>query len=379
MDELDYLPFSLLAVSCFAFGFLSVKEKIDMRQWYIPSALASKLGIVLLTVGLGSEVLILIAPEILASTIYFFTLFKTIGVYSLIFSDSNRDKIIVGIFMFQFALRAILGGLLIEFLIFGLFFAMFYSIKYPIKTVTKIVFISSASIFLIVYQGVKGEYRNLVWEGEVNNTERVAILTNLISLENIKEASSFDFENNEYLIQTIHRLNQGWHVSMVLNRVPSVVPFQHGQEFVNDIFSAFLPRIIWSNKRIVNDYQRFNYYTGHSLQKNTAMSLGVIGDFYINFGKVGTYFMMFIFGFLMARLIRWLFIKIIYPNPINLIWLPFIFSYLVRPGNEFYMVVNHLFKALIVVWIVIKIVYPKLNLMKFYFVDQEKNLNKFIS
>jgi hypothetical protein len=130
-----------------------------------------------------------------------------------------------------------------------------------------------------------------------------------------------------------------------------------------------MPRFLWPNKRIVNDYQRFNYFTGYSLNRRTAMSIGVIGDFYINFGKIGTCLMMFVFGWSVAKLSKWFIERFVFTNPINLIWLPFIFSYLIRPGNEFYMVVNHLIKALVVLWFVFKVIYPKLNLMKYYWID----------
>lgn len=371
--ESDYLLFAFLAVLFFSFGLLSVKNNFDVKQFYIPSSLASKLGRVLVVIGFIGDVGMILLPDSVHSILNFFTLFKTIGVYALIFSDKNSDKVIITVFAVQIALSAILNALLIEFIVFAIFLAMFYTIKHTISSPIKYGFIVASTIFITVYQGVKAEYRNFVWENEVSFSEKVALLGSLITFESFTEASSTDLQKNESLLQTIHRLNQGWQTSKVIDQVPRVVPFQNGKEFVNDILSSFLPRFLWADKRIVNDYQRFNYFTGYSLNSRTAMTIGVIGDFYINFGKVGTCIMMFIFGLLIAKLSKWFYRQFIFTNPINLIWIPFIFSYLIRPGNEFYMVVNHLFKSLLVLFFVFKVIYPKLNLMKYYWMDAQKN------
>ncbi|MDI1323224.1 MAG: hypothetical protein PSV36_10775 [Algoriphagus sp.] len=373
VEESEYLLFALLAVLSFAFGLLKVKNKIEIKQFYIPSNLASKLGRALVLIGFAGDVGMIILPDTVHSILNFFTLFKTIGVYALIFSEKKLDKIIIAVFTLQIALSAILNALLIEFIVFGIFFAMFYTIKYKISNPIKYGFIVASFLFITIYQGVKADYRKLVWENEVSFSDKIAILGSLISFESFSDATSSNVQDNESLLQTIHRLNQGWQTSKVIDQVPAVVPFQNGAEFVNDMISSFVPRFLWPNKRTVNDYQRFNYFTGYSLNSRTAMSIGVIGDFYINFGKIGTCLMMFVFGLSIAKLSKWFFRKFIFTNPINLIWLPFIFSYLIRPGNEFYMVVNHLIKALVVLWFVFKVIYPKLNLMKYYWIDYYKS------
>ena len=143
-------------------------------------------------------------------------------------------------------------------------------------------------------------------------------------------------------------------------QVPSVVPFEDGKALSEDIVSSIFPRFVYPDKRVVNDYKRFNYYTGYSLNADTSMSIGVIGDIYINFGFYGSILFLFFLGMFFYRISLWFYKRFIITNPINLIWLPFLFSYLIRPGNEFYMVLNHLIKALIVFFIVRKLVYPYL-------------------
>jgi hypothetical protein len=366
VEESEYLSFALFAVISFAVGLLSVKNKFDFKQFFIPSDMASKLGRAFVLIGFAGDIGMLFSQEALHSTLNFFSLLKIIGVFALIFSDNKLDKIIIGAFTIQIAISAILNALLINFIVFGIFLTMFFAFKYNISEKIKYGFIASAFLFLTVYQGVKSEYRESVWENELSFSERVDILGSLITWETMLAGTELDVESNESLLKTIHRLNQGWQTSKVIDHVPKVVAFQNGKELVNDMLSSFMPRFLWPNKRVVNNYQRFNFFTGYTLNSRTAMSIGVIGDFYINFGKIGTIIMMFIFGWSIAKLNKWFFTKFIVRNPLNLIWLPFIFSYLIRPGNELYMVINHLIKALVVFWFVSKFVYPKLKLQKYY-------------
>jgi hypothetical protein len=92
--------------------------------------------------------------------------------------------------------------------------------------------------------------------------------------------------------------------------------------------------------------------------------MGVVGDFYLNFGKIGTVIVLFLFGFSISKVNSVFISKYVKSNPINLIWLPFIFSYLMRPGNEFYMVLNHLIKSVFVLFFVFNIVYPRIGVFK---------------
>lgn len=366
VEESEYLLFALLAVLSFAFGLYINKTKIELGHLFIPSNLASKLGRVLVLIGFVGDLGMIFLPDSVHSILNFFSLFKTIGVYALIFSDKGIDKIVIVVFTIQIALSAILNALLIEFIVFGIFFAMFFTIKYSVSNTFKYGFVTVSFLFVTVYQGVKAEYREFVWENEVTLSDKVAILGSLISVESFFRVSTSSIHDNESVLQTVHRLNQGWQTSKVINHVPNIVPFQYGTELINDVISSIMPRFLLQDKRVVNDYQRFNYYTGYSLNSNTSMSIGVIGDFYINFGKFGTCLMMFVFGWCMAKLNKWFFRSVIFNNPINLIWLPFIFSYLIRPGNEFYMVVNHLIKSLVVLWFVFKVIYPKLKIQRYY-------------
>lgn len=368
----EYLNFTFVAILSFAIGLFSKKQNINYSKLHFDSTLASKLGRLLIVIGFTSQIGLEILPDAFKATVNFFVLFKTIGVYALIFSDKKQDKLLILLFSIQIAAGAILGAMLIEFIVFALFFAMFYSLKYQVTNRTKYIFFISSFIFITLYQGIKADYREFVWGKELSTGHKIALLSDLLNPETIVAAFDTDIENNESLIQTMHRLNQGWQTSKVIKHVPSRVDYQYGEEFFNDVFSSILPRALWANKRIVNDYQRFNHYTGYSLNSSTSMSMGVVGDFYLNFGKIGTVIVLFLFGFFISKVNSFFISKYVTSNPINLIWLPFIFSYLMRPGNEFYMVLNHLIKSVFVLFFVFNIVYPRIGVFKRKWISENK-------
>jgi hypothetical protein len=215
-------------------------------------------------------------------------------------------------------------------------------------------------LFITIYQGIKEDYRELVWENEDSTEEKIDYLSELITFKSIMDAFNADIGDNDSVIQTIHRLNQGWQTSMTMYQVPAIVPFEEGKALMDDVVSSIFPRFVYPDIRVVNDYKRFNHYTGYNLNKDTSMSIGVIGDIYINFGFYRSIIFLFFLGMFFSKVSLWFYKRFIITNPINLIWLPFLFSYLIRPGNEFYMVLNHLIKALIIFYIIRKIVYPYL-------------------
>ena len=117
---------------------------------------------------------------------------------------------------------------------------------------------------------------------------------------------------------------------------------------LSDITSSILPRVIFSDKKIVGSQEKFRKYTGHRLWGSTSMTIGVLGDFYINFGWEGSFIALFIFGLFLGFAMKFFMKKYVLPNPLNIVWIPFMLSYLVRANNDFYMVFNSLVKGFLI-------------------------------
>ena len=82
------------------------------------------------------------------------------------------------------------------------------------------------------------------------------------------------------------------------------------------------------------------------------MSIGILGDFYINFGWWGSVFMLFVFGAVIAKLLHFFIKYYVFNDPINIIWVPFLLSYLIRANNDFYIFFNCLLKGFLIFLVV---------------------------
>ena len=101
-------------------------------------------------------------------------------------------------------------------------------------------------------------------------------------------------------------------------------------------------------KKSVHTNEKFRKYTGHKLPKNTAMTIGILGDFYVNFGRWSSLIALFIFGAIIARLLYFFQVRYVLPDPVNIIWVPFLLNFLIRADNDFYIMFNCLLKGFLI-------------------------------
>ena len=84
------------------------------------------------------------------------------------------------------------------------------------------------------------------------------------------------------------------------------------------------------------------------------MTIGVFGDAYVNFGFLGGVFFMFTFGLFLNLILAWIY-KLSEKYPTLIFWIPFIFLYAMRAGNEFVVILNFIAKSSFIVFLVFKI------------------------
>ncbi len=114
---------------------------------------------------------------------------------------------------------------------------------------------------------------------------------------------------------------------IVLDRVPSVYPYQHGDTFVSNVIFAPVPRIFWKNKPVFNSGRRWAILFHDDRNEGeigTYTSIGIIAEAFFNFGHVGV-LMMFIIGVWLR--IHWTrFTKYKGVDPVSPVRLPFIMT-----------------------------------------------------
>lgn len=302
---------------------------------------AARLGHLLLFVSFSFELLPLLGIPEVNSILSFTYYLRYAGAMCYLFSPSVLNYILLGLVYVGLARDALRGGIFIDFLVLGAYLFLLISLRYRFTFKTRSSFILLAAPLLIIIQSVKQEYRAATWTGKRDSG--IGLFAELAEKKQEKEDDPF--EKSDGVISTVGRLNQGWHLGMVLKRVPKKEPFSYGADMLSDLEGIILPRIFYPDKKIIGSQDKFEKFTGHTLIGGTSMTIGILGDFYINFGRWGSFIALFIFGAIMARLFYWFIKKYVVPDPINIVWLPFLFSYLVRANNDFYIVANNLFKG----------------------------------
>lgn len=158
----------------------------------------------------------------------------------------------------------------------------------------------------LVWTAIKIDYRDFVSGGErvqavtVDFGDRIGKLSELtVALDRDALLSARDrlFERVAYVD----------FFAAVLQMVPDQMPHEGGAIWIDAITRPFMPRLLFPEKQIIDDSARTNHYTGlgvYGADQGTSISIGYIGESYIDFGKTGMMFVILAFGILMGWIYR---------------------------------------------------------------------------
>lgn len=356
IDSEEYLRFSFPAILLFYVGSKFVKLPIIrwrdfaffLIQDYNLSLFLRFLGLGLL----GFLIDFLPAGNYLNYVGHILKLFFVVSLFSFGFGDK---KFGYSFYLLAFiapvgnAIRTGMFGGLLQTLIFCslLFVAVkninFKRIKNWMLVVPVVLFLISSSFL----QTLKGDYRNSIRENNGGNLEQFRDLS--ASLEN--ENGFLDFE---FYLPILYRLNQGYLVSSVMKRVPSEVPYIGGTTIISGVINSVLPRFLFINKEKGGGTEKIKNYSAIHLEEGTSMNIGILGEFYANFGLFYTQFFLLLFGVVIA-----LSIKILYllskGNPPVLFFLICFADVLFGTGSDFGMMFNGMAKVLLVAFLLTRL------------------------
>lgn len=348
IDQNLYFDYTIPALLCLFAGVVIFTKDFDLRYLLrrIDRRHAAQLAYLLLAISFGFDFLQFIGISALNSIGSFTTYLRYVAAFCLLFAPSKAHYVIIAALYIHLAMKVLAEGVFISFFVWSTFLFFFVTLVFRFPFWLRAVAIVIAVPVTVLIQSVKKEYRELTWEGpQEGGVELFSELTE-------KNQDDEPFTESKGVVSTIGRLSQGWHLGLTLKHVPKKQPFAEGTEMLNDIVSSVLPRVIFSGKKEVNSQKKFYRYTGHRLRGSTSMSIGVLGDFYINFGWEGSFIMLFVFGAFIAKLLTYFYRKYVIPDPINVVWIPFMLSYLIRANNDFYIFFNCLVKGFIIFIIV---------------------------
>jgi hypothetical protein len=159
----------------------------------------------------------------------------------------------------------------------------------------------------VVWTAVKKEYRLILSGGELAQIlaldygDRITDLAGLVA--NLKAEQLANAADD-----TFSRLGYVDFFAVVLDRVPNVKPHEYGAIWLDAISRPFMPRALFPEKSAIHDSERTNYYTDlgvASSDRGTSISIGYIGESYIDFGFVGMMVVIFLYGLFLGRVYRW--------------------------------------------------------------------------
>jgi hypothetical protein len=161
--------------------------------------------------------------------------------------------------------------------------------------------LSTMILFMVLWTSIKSDYRNFLSKGEkaqiivVTPDEQFLQLTRLLA-----ELDMQRFSNS--IDQTLQRISYVDYFGNVLEYVPGVQSHEFGKIWYSAIEHILVPRIIFPAKGVLpSDSELTMEYTGlrlASFAQGSSISIGYMGESYIDFGKYGMYLPIFILGYL---------------------------------------------------------------------------------
>lgn len=170
---------------------------------------------------------------------------------------------------------------------------------------------------LLLIQSIKPTYRILIWSGNYEGNKGVLFLRLLADKLTDPNWSTDAF------FPVFTRANQGFNVSLVMNRFPEKVPFDDGNKLMINIASSLVPRVFWPDKPEAGGRVNMAYYAGLNIV-GWSTNVGPLGEGYASFGPRGGVIFMILLGIFIRYSYALLF-KLSAKIPLLLFWLPVMF------------------------------------------------------
>ena len=175
--------------------------------------------------------------------------------------------------------------------------------------VTSVIF-AAVLVLAAAWSVVKFDYRDFLNGGTgqqtitVGPTDRLARISDLMLNEGLTHLSKgFD--------RLARRIEYTYFFGRVVDRVPSVLPYDDGALWGNAVLRVFTPRLLFPDKTPMGaDVLTTQHYSGLVLtwrtNNNTEIPLGYMAESYIDFGPFGMFVPIFLLGLLVGAEYRYL-------------------------------------------------------------------------
>ncbi len=360
IPEADYFMYVIPAVICFIIG-LHIRagmlegEVVDQEKIRKFVERNPKLPYIFIGVGFVSS---LVASFFGSELGFVFTLlagFKFIGTF-LIIMGSQQLKPVFLILVYGSVIASSLGNAMFhDLLTWLILLGAVFALKYKPRVQVKGLFAFGFILLALMIQLIKGDYREATWKGG----EEGGLETLQKTVEASQEKNTFI--NEEKLGASNVRINQGFIITNIMANIPAKVPFAKGEELMQVIEAAVLPRIIAPNKLNAGDREFFMKWSGMRIAKGTSMGLSSVGDAYINFGMAGGAVFMLLYGMFFSEVLK-AFKYFSRSIPVLILFTSLVFYYPIRPDCELQTILGHLIKSCFLIFVMLQIWKPVFKL-----------------
>ena len=342
IDASSYFSFALPGFLCLMLGMFiiptkifriqlaEIKQNIENNEKFLTN---------LFWICIALKVFQGVFPGELNFLVYLISSLRFIAAFALIALYRRHWTKVAMVLLLELS-QGFLQGMYHDALMWLIFFIIFYLFALKPSFQVKMAGFLGFVVLILFIQAVKVAYRNEVWSGQ----EEASI--DLVQKVGAQRAESEILLGTENLLSTLNRGNQAWIFASTVDNMDLSQDFQ-GMSNVNlYLEAALLPRILAPDKLRSGNKEIFNKYSGHIINENTSMGLGIFADGYIAYGTWGVY----IFGLALGLLFSLTF-KIIerwtnHSAFYVLMMLPLL-NYAIRPDCELQTTINHLSKGLI--------------------------------
>lgn len=338
----DYFAYAIPAVVMFILA-LHVNagrlkgEFVDREKLNLFVAANPKLPYIFIVMGFLTSVVSGFFASEFAFVLYLLGGFKFIGLFLLILGTKTLKPLPIMVVMGSVISSSLGAGMFHDLLTWMIFTIAVFAIRYKFNVRLKLIGGFAFLVMAVTIQLLKGSYRDSLKQGDAG----AAVFAQLAEQKS-EQGGLFNFYS---LALSNVRINQGFIITNIMQRVPKVVPYQNGEEMKQILEAAILPRFLAPNKLRAGDRTIFIKYSGIGVSAGTSMGLSSLGDAYINFGPVGGCIFMFCLGFLYSMILNY-FGKQGRNFPILILFAALVFYYPIRPDCELQTILGHLFKSL---------------------------------
>jgi hypothetical protein len=347
----EYMSFVVPATAAFALGMYlpfwrkEYSEKFYLYQIQLFASKYKNVDILLIILGIVSELLIDFVPGSLKFVFFLFSGMRFIGLYFLLLSSRKYKKIYVVVVIGWLFISSIQESLFHELLLWlGFLLLIMAFIKNP-GIGKKIVYLMSILLLAVVIQTVKYSFRQALIEG---SGQRINLFVETVQ-SHVVEGDRLMSESN--LASMVTRINQGWIIARIMSWTPSREPFAEGETIIEAVKSSVMPRFLFPDKLQAGGRNYFARFTGKYLSDQTAMGLGLLGEAYANFGIFGGIVFMLSIGVFYNFIVHKIY-KVARRHASIIFFIPIIFLQVVKAETDFSVILNHLIKATVIVWFI---------------------------